>query len=128
MNYEAGKETKPFEIQVDKYRPYYYAGASGDFNPIHLDDNFAKQVGLGGSILHGLCTMAFIYRSVMENNDPAKIKKLKVRFRQMVRPLDKLIVKGRVNSIENNLTSVELMAENQKGERVITSGLAIVDM
>ena len=126
MNLEIEKEIKPFEIEIDKYRPYYYAGASGDFNPINLDDNFAKQVGLAGAILHGLCTMAYVYRSVMENNDPSKIKKIKVRFRQIVRPLDKLTIKGKVSSIENNLTSIELVAENQKSEQVITSGLAVL--
>ena len=128
MSFEAGKEIKSFEVVVDKYRPYYYAGASGDFNPIHLDDSFAKQVGLGGNILHGLCTMAYVYRCVMGSSDPSKIKKIKVRFRQVVRPLDKLTVKGKVSSIENNQASIELIAENQKNEQVITNGLAVVEI
>lgn len=126
MNLKIGEEIKPFEITVDKHRTYYYAGASGDFNPIHIDNDFAKNVGLGGIILHGLCTMAYVYRAAMGNNDPEKIKKLKVRFKQIVRPTDKLTVKGKVSNIENNLTTIDLLAENQTGEQVITNAQAIV--
>lgn len=109
------QEIQPFHIEIDKYRPYYYAGASLDFNLIHIDNDFAKKAGLGGIILQGLCTMAYVYRAVMGDNDPSKIKKLKVRFRQPVKPLDKITVKG-------NIT--DLVAENQKGEQVITNGSA----
>lgn len=128
MNYEINKEMKPLQVEIDKYRPYYYAGASGDFNLIHIDENFAKQVGLGGIILQGLCTMAYVYRVVISNNDPSKLKKLKVRFRQPVRPFDKLTIKGKVTNIENNLVVLDLIAENQKGEQVITSAIAVVEM
>ena len=127
MIYETNKEIKPFEVQVDKYLPYYYAGASGDFNPIHIDYEFAKMVGLGGIILQGLCTMAFVYRGVMDDKDPSKIKKLKVRFRSPVRPNDKLAIKGKVTSIEQNLSTINLFAENQKGEQVITNATVVVE-
>ena len=115
MDYKLEQEIQPFHIEIDKYRPYYYAGASLDFNLIHIDNDFAKKAGLGGIILQGLCTMAYVYRAVMGGNDPSKIKKLKVRFRQPVKPLDKITVKG-------NIT--DLVAENQKGEQVITNGSA----
>ena len=118
MNYTISKEIKPFEVEVDKYRPYYYAGASLDFNLIHIDDEFAKKVGLGGIILQGLCTMAYVYRAVMGDKDPSSIKKLKVRFRLPVKPLDKITVKGKIT---------DLVAENQKGELVITNGCAVVE-
>ncbi len=58
MKYSMNQEMDPINVEVDKYRPYYYAGASGDFNLIHIDNDFAKSVGLGGIILQGLCTMA----------------------------------------------------------------------
>ena len=115
------------EFVVDKYRSHYYAGASGDFNPIHLDDEFAKKVGLGGIILHGLCTMAYVYRAVMGEKDPSLLKKFKVRFRQAVKPHDKLIVKSNGNSSKDNLLTLELSAENQKGEQVITNALAVLE-
>lgn len=127
MNYKIGQEIKLLEIEVDKYRPYYYAGASGDFNPIHIDNDFAKTVGLGGVILHGLCSMAYVYRAAIGNEDPGKIKKFKARFRQVVRPLDHLTVKGKIVDIENNLTTVELIAENQKGEQVITNASVVLE-
>lgn len=127
MGYTLNEEIKLLNIEVDKYRSYYYAGASGDFNLIHIDDEYAKNVGLGGIILQGLCTMAFVYRAVMEDRDPVKLKKFKVRFRQVVKPLDKLTIKGKVSKTENNLASIDLIAENQKGEQVITNGLAIVE-
>lgn len=127
MNHQIGQEIKPLQIEVDKYRPYFYSGASLDFNPIHIDNDFAKMVGLDGVILQGLCTMAYVYRSVMGNNDPAKMKKIKVRFRGMVRPLDKLTIKGKVASQENDLVTYELVAENQKNEQVITNAFALIE-
>lgn len=127
MSCKLNEEIKPLEIEVDKYRPYYYAGASGDFNLIHIDNDFAKKAGLGGIILQGLCTMAYVYRAAMRDEDPGKLKKFKVRFRQIVRPLDKLTVKGKVSSVENNLTTIDLLAENQKGEQVITNACAVVE-
>lgn len=128
MSYKVNEEIKSLEIEVGKYCPYYYAGASGDFNLIHIDNEFAKKVGLGGIILQGLCTMAYVYRAAMSDKDPGKIKKFKVRFRQIVRPLDKLTIKGKVSSLENNLATIDLLAENQKGEQVITNACAVVEM
>lgn len=128
MSYKVNEEIKLLEIEVGKYCPYYYAGASGDFNLIHIDNEFAKKVGLGGIILQGLCTMAYVYRDAMGDKDPGRIKKFKVRFRQVVRPLDKLTIKGKVSSVENNLATIDLLAENQKGEQVITNACAVVEM
>lgn len=120
-------EIKPLKIEIDKYRPYYYAGASLDFNLIHIDNDFAKKAGLGGIILQGLCTMAYIYRAVMGDKDPCKIKKLKVRFRQPVRPFDHLTISGKVTGSEGDFQTVELVAENQKKEQVITNAIAVID-
>lgn len=127
MKYQADEELIPLQLEVDKYRPVFYAGASGDFNLIHIDNDFAKMVGLGGVVLQGLCTMAYVYRAVAGDRDPEEVKKIKVRFRQAVRPLDKLTIKGKVVSVENNLATVDLVAENQKGEQVVTHAYAIVE-
>lgn len=127
MNYKTGDEIQPLSIEVDKYRPFYYAGASGDFNPIHIDNDFAKMVGLGNIILQGLCTMAYAYRAIALDKDPSRVKKIKVRFRQVVRPLDKLTIKGKVSNIENELVTISLIGENQKGEQVITNALAVLE-
>ena len=119
------QEIKLFEIVVDKYRPFYYAGASGDFNLIHIDNEFAKSVGLPGLILQGLCTMAFVYRAVVGDKNPEGLKKIKVRFRNVVRPLDVLSIKGKVSSVENNLAVIDLLVKNQRNEDVITNAQAV---
>ena len=126
MNYQVNQEIQTLQIEVDKYRSYYYAGASGDFNPIHIDNDFAKRVGLGGVILHGLCTMAYVYRGVMGTTDPNKLKKLKVRFRGMVRPLDVLTIKGKVIDVENEEVTIDLQVLNQKNEQVITNAHVVL--
>ena len=65
-------------VTPDRYLTYRYAGASGDFNPIHLDDEFARSVGLPGRILHGLWTMAQVARA---QGDGLKLQSLSVQFR-----------------------------------------------
>lgn len=125
---KVGDDIKDFHIEVKTYASHQYAGASGDFNPIHLDNDFAKKVGLPGLILHGLCSMAYVYRGVMGDKDPSKIKKLRVRFKMPVRPHDKLTIKGKVTGIENNLAGIDLVMENQNSEPVITNGFAVVEV
>ncbi|HDH96770.1 MAG TPA: hypothetical protein ENF73_03475 [Proteobacteria bacterium] len=113
---------------VDKYRPIYYAGASGDFNLIHIDPEFGKSVGLGGNILQGLCTMAYAAHAVTDwAGDPARLKRLKVRFRRPVRPEDDVTIHGEVTSVEGKTVELKLWAENQNGEQVLTNGEATVE-
>lgn len=66
-----------------------YSKASGDPMPIHLDDAFAKKMGLPGIIVHGLCTMAYTSRAVIGEfcpQDPTRLKRLAVRFSSIVQP------------------------------------------
>mgnify|MGYP001488309154 CR=1 FL=1 len=75
-------EHREVKITPDRYVTYRYAGASLDFNPIHLDDEFARSVGLPGKILHGLWTMAQVARVHTEAaGDPLALKSLSVQFR-----------------------------------------------
>ena len=124
MNHKVNEEIKPLEVTVDKYCPFYYAGASGDFNLIHIDNEFAKSVGLSGIILQGLCTMAFVYRAAIGDKNPEMMKKIKVRFRNVVRPLDTLSIIGKTVNVENNLATIELSVKNQRNEDVITNAQA----
>src|SRR5512136_2420154 len=81
--------------EVDKYRPIYYAGASGDYNPIHIDPEFGNMVGLGGAILQGLCTLAFAAKTVTDwAGDPGRLKKIKCRFSAPVMMEDTISVQG----------------------------------
>jgi acyl dehydratase len=72
-------EHREVTLTPDRYVTYRYAGASGDFNPIHLDDDFARSVGLPSKILHGLWTMAQVAR--VQSEDPLALKSLSVQFR-----------------------------------------------
>jgi acyl dehydratase len=71
-------EHREMKVMPDRYVTYRYAGASGDFNPIHLDDEFARSVGLPGRILHGLWTMAQVARA---QGDGLALRSLSVQFR-----------------------------------------------
>lgn len=119
---KVGDEMPDATSKVSKYLPIYYAGASGDFNPIHIDPEFGKMVGLGGNILQGLCTMAFVARACTDwAEDPGALKKLKVRFAKPVRPLDVVAVHGKITAVENGKVECELMADVKKGQEVVIS-------
>jgi acyl dehydratase len=89
---EALRTTDPVAVveqSFDADQTFRYSEASGDLVPIHLDDDVAKAVGLPGIIIHGLCTMAFTSRAVIEATcpeDPTRLKRLAVRFSKIVLP------------------------------------------
>lgn len=89
---DAARERPPsaeISYPVAPDQPDRYAAASGDDFAIHLDDDAARAVGLPGRILHGLCTMAFTARAVLEaagTDDPAALRRIAVRFSAPVRP------------------------------------------
>ena len=66
MALRPGDEIEPLSVTPDRYLTVRYAGASGDFNPIHIDEEFAQQVGLPGRILHGLYSMAQVARALTD--------------------------------------------------------------
>jgi acyl dehydratase len=119
-------EGDTFELEVvpDQYVTVRYAGASGDFNPIHIDEEFAKRVGLPGRILHGLWTMAQVARAHTEAaGGPDKLKRLSVQFRGMGLPGEKIVVTGTVREVNDGIAVVDSQAE-QDGNRIIRSGEA----
>jgi acyl dehydratase len=83
-------------VTPDKYLPHRYAGASGDFNPIHIDREFAQQVGLPSNILHGLYSMAQVARACTQaaGGDPRTLRRLSVQFRGMGLPEQEIVVTG----------------------------------
>ena len=106
--------------KVDKYRPIYYAGASGDFNPIHIDPEFGKFVGLGGAILQGLCTLAFAAKTVTDwAGDPGKLKKIKCRFSAPVMMEDTISIQGIVEDVQAGQAKINLTVTNQNGAEVL---------
>jgi acyl dehydratase len=84
------------KVTPDKYLPHRYAGASGDFNPIHIDREFAQSVGLPSNILHGLYSMAQVARACTQaaGGDPRSLRRLSVQFRGMGLPEQEIVVTG----------------------------------
>jgi len=102
-----------------------YAGASGDFNPIHWDEAFARSVGLPGVIAHGMLSMGIAARMISDlAQDPRAIKRLRVRFSAMIQPGDGLWVEGKVASVEDGRALVKFTASNGARERVLSKGEA----
>lgn len=114
----AGDAMPELKVTPDKYTPHRYAGASGDFNPIHIDPEFAKAVGLPNTILHGLYMMGLTARAVTEaaGGDPKSLRRLSVQFRGMGAPETEIVVSGEVKSVEDGRATIEVVAaqgENQ---------------
>ena len=114
------------KVTPDRYLTYRYAGASGDFNPIHIDEQFAQQVGLPGRILHGLWTMAQVARAVTDaGGGPESLRRLNVQFRGMGMPEQELSVTGTVASVADGVAIVETTC-TQDGKRIIRNAEAEV--
>ena len=99
---------------IGKYMPYYYAGASLDFNLIHIDQDYAKANGLPGIILQGMCTMALTAKHLIDNGNPAQLRSIKVRFLNPVLPEDELVF----DSVTKG-SDVSVIVKNQNGGRVL---------
>jgi acyl dehydratase len=107
------------KVTPDKYLPHRYAGASGDFNPIHIDVDFAKSVGLPQNILHGLYSMAQVARACTNaaGGDPRSLKRLSVQFRGMGLPEQEIVVSGEV--VDEDGERVTVKAEAVQGDNRI---------
>jgi acyl dehydratase len=116
------------KVTPDRYLPHRYAGAGGDFNPIHIDPEFAKQVGLPGNILHGLYSMAQVARGCVQaaGGDPRSLKRLSVQFRGMGFPEQEITVSGGVKEERDGRTVLEPVAE-QGGKKIIRNAEAEVE-
>jgi acyl dehydratase len=113
-----GEQIAELKVTPDKYLPHRYAGASGDFNPIHIDPEFAKAVGLPNTILHGLYMMGLTARAATEaaGGNPKSLKRLSVQFRGMGAPEAEIAVTGTVKSVQGGVATIDVVAaqgENQ---------------
>jgi acyl dehydratase len=123
MSVEPGQAIE-LRVTPDPYVTVRYAGASGDFNPIHIDEQFAQQVGLPGRILHGLWTMAQVARAHTEAaGGPEKLKRLSVQFRGLGRMGEEIVVTGAAEAGDDGAVVVRSEAE-QSGHRIIRQAVA----
>ena len=125
MSLEPG-DTIELAVTPDRYITVRYAGASGDFNPIHIDEEFAHQVGLPGRILHGLWTMAQVARAHTDaGGGPETLRRLAVQFRGMGRLEEEIVIRGTVREVGGAVAIVDSEAE-QSGQRIIRRAVAEV--
>jgi acyl dehydratase len=120
-------EGDQIELRVtpDRYVTVRYAGASGDFNPIHIDEQFALEVGLPGRILHGLWSMAQVARAATEaaGGDPTALRSLSSQFRGMGRLEQEIVVSGEVKAVADGIATAKLEAR-QGDARLIRNAVA----
>ena len=122
-----GDQIPELKVTPDRFLPHRYAGASGDFNPIHVDKEFATQVGLPSNILHGLYSMALVAKAnvAAAGGDPRSLKRLSVQFRGMGLPEQEITVTGTVKSADGDRVVVDTKAE-QSGKAIIKKAEAEV--
>ena len=119
-----GAELPALTITPDRHLTVRYAGASGDFNPIHIDEEFAQKVGLPGRILHGLWTMAQVARAQTEAaGGPERLKRLSVQFRGMGVPEQEITVTSTVREVRDGIAVVDTQAE-QAGNGIVRNAEA----
>jgi acyl dehydratase len=124
-----GDRVEELRVTPDKYLPHRYAGASGDFNPIHIDREFATAVGLPSNILHGLYGMAQVARAMQQaaGGDPRRLKRLSVQFRGMGFPEQEIVVTGSVKSVADGRALID--TEAAQGEnRIIRNAEAEIEV
>ena len=129
-DWEAGDAVPELKVTPDKYLPHRYAGASGDFNPIHIDEEFAKSVGLPSNILHGLYSMGVVAKAAAQGlgaGDPRALKKLTVQFRGLGVPEQEIVVSGEVKEVEGGRVTVDLEAV-QGDNRIIRNAVAELEL
>jgi 3-hydroxybutyryl-CoA dehydratase len=118
---------------ITQERINLYANASGDFNPIHVDESFAASTPLGGTIAHGMLVLAYVSEMMTLAFGLSWLSggKLLVRFKAPARPGDTLTVEGKIDSIENknsvSYANCSLECHNQRDEEIVV-GEAVVQL
>jgi acyl dehydratase len=126
--WQAGAQIPELRVTPDKYVTVRYAGASGDFNPIHIDEEFAKAVGLPARILHGLWTMAQVARAETDAaGGPEHLKRLSVQFRGMGMLEQEVVVTGSVREAAEGRVIIDTVAE-QAGNQIIRNAEAELEI
>ena len=123
----AGDPILAVEQTIDRDQTFRYAEASGDRNPIHVDENVAKMAGLPGIVVHGLCTMAFTSRVMIDRlcaGDPVRLKRLRVQFSRPVLPGQSITTKVWPDGERGGRRAYAFETYNPEGMAVIRGGIA----
>ncbi len=125
---QAGGQIPEVRVTPDKFLTVRYAGASGDFNPIHIDEEFARAVGLPGRIRHGLWTMAQVARAQTDAaGGPERLRRLSVQFRGMGLPEQEIVVRSTVREVGEGRAVIDTVAE-QAGNEIIRNAQAEIEL
>ena len=130
-NLKEGTSLPEIKRSVTQEKINLYAQASKDFNPIHIDEDFAKKTPLGGTIAHGMLILAYVSQMMTDAFGRSWLigGKLNVRFRTPARPGDTITVSGQIRRIEKsegeNLITCGVLCQNQNGESVITGETSV---
>ncbi|MBT4512783.1 MAG: MaoC family dehydratase [Chloroflexi bacterium] len=122
---EQGSVLREMTKEIVQENVALYAEASKDFNPIHIDEEFARNTPLGGTIAHGMLILAYVSQMMISNfgQDWLVGGKLNARFKAPARPGDTITVSGTVRKIENDegrtFIKCDILCQNQAGETVI---------
>ena len=128
---QEGKALNPMVKHITQEKIKLYAEASGDFNPIHVDESFAAKTPLGGTIAHGMLSLAYVSEMMTSAFGQSWLSggKLRAKFKEPARPGDTLTVNCKVDCIERkddvSYANCNFECRNQKGEMIVV-GEAIV--
>jgi acyl dehydratase len=128
-DFNEGDSLPELHVTPDEGLTKRYAEASGDPNPIHVDEEFAKKVGLPGVILHGLYSMAQVARAHTDvaGGDPRSLKRLAVQFRGMGFPEQEIVVTATVKSADRDRITTDTVAA-QGENRIIRNAEAELEL
>lgn len=128
---QQGKTLNPVVKHITQERINFYAEASGDFNPIHVDESFAAKTPLGGTIAHGMLNLAYVSEMMTSAFGRSWVSggRLRAKFKESARPGDTLTITGKIDCIEQksdvSYANCNFECRNQRGETIVT-GEAIV--
>ncbi|WP_088011599.1 MaoC/PaaZ C-terminal domain-containing protein [Gottfriedia acidiceleris] len=121
LDLQIGDSLKPVVLEpVSRIDLIKYAGASGDFNPIHTIDEEAKKAGLPGIIAHGMWTMGNLAKLFSDYVEVGFIENYSIRFKNMVFLNDVITLNSTFEKVDENILHFKVNAKNQNDVSVIT--------
>ncbi|HXZ95173.1 MAG TPA: MaoC family dehydratase [Dehalococcoidia bacterium] len=122
---QEGRALDPVVKHITQEKINLYAEASGDFNPIHIDESFAAKTPLGGTIAHGMLSLAYVSEMMTSAFGQSWLSggKLRAKFKEPARPGDTLTINCKVDCIERkddvSYANCNFECRNQKGETIV---------